>query len=252
MNIIIFGNVPLTTWVIEQVIGKEYLNLFGVVCEQFEQGTFAHHGLKYSNSFDYCVANNIRILGFQEAHDLATKFQVLGLSVRYYRLFKKEYFSVFNPGILNFHGGELPRFRGLNIANHVILEGVSKCAGTIHFVDEGIDTGDIVYRIYNEVTVNDTAYDCFVKIQSCLQLAFKKLLNELDQTGSIRSRSQQKYLNDGENTKTYFKKDLDGKRMISLQELDSVEFDRKVRGFLFPGHEKAYIIFKDKKYYISI
>jgi folate-dependent phosphoribosylglycinamide formyltransferase PurN len=46
-------------------------------------------------------------------------------------------------GTLNAHQGPLPRYRGMNVLEWAILEGTSPSV-TVHFVNEGVDTGDIV------------------------------------------------------------------------------------------------------------
>ncbi len=46
-------------------------------------------------------------------------------------------------GTLNAHQGELPRFRGMNVIEWSVFEGAAPTI-TIHFVDPGVDTGDIV------------------------------------------------------------------------------------------------------------
>jgi len=46
-------------------------------------------------------------------------------------------------GTLNAHQGALPRFRGMNVIEWAVLEGHPP-AITVHFVDAGVDTGDII------------------------------------------------------------------------------------------------------------
>lgn len=46
-------------------------------------------------------------------------------------------------GTLNAHQGALPRFRGMNAIEWAVLEG-SPPTVSVHFVDTGVDTGDIV------------------------------------------------------------------------------------------------------------
>jgi folate-dependent phosphoribosylglycinamide formyltransferase PurN len=46
-------------------------------------------------------------------------------------------------GTLNAHQGTLPKYRGMNVIEWAIFEG-SAPAVTVHFVDPGIDTGDII------------------------------------------------------------------------------------------------------------
>jgi methionyl-tRNA formyltransferase len=51
--------------------------------------------------------------------------------------------SVPRIGTLNAHQGALPRFRGMNVIEWAIFEGAAPTI-TVHFVDPGVDTGDIV------------------------------------------------------------------------------------------------------------
>lgn len=46
-------------------------------------------------------------------------------------------------GVLNAHGGPLPRFRGMNAAEWALLHAVAPTV-TVHFMDAGIDTGPIL------------------------------------------------------------------------------------------------------------
>lgn len=46
-------------------------------------------------------------------------------------------------GTLNAHQGALPRFRGMNVIEWALLEGAIPTI-SVHFVDPGVDTGDIV------------------------------------------------------------------------------------------------------------
>lgn len=46
-------------------------------------------------------------------------------------------------GTLNAHQGALPRFRGMNVIEWALLEGAVPTI-SVHFVDPGVDTGDIV------------------------------------------------------------------------------------------------------------
>jgi len=48
-------------------------------------------------------------------------------------------------GTLNAHQGRLPQYRGMNVIEWAIFEGGTPTV-TVHFVDCGVDTGDIVVR----------------------------------------------------------------------------------------------------------
>ena len=63
--------------------------------------------------------------------------------------------SVPRIGTLNAHQGALPRFRGMNVIEWAIFEGATPTI-TVHFVDPGVDTGDIVAEERVPVQPGDT------------------------------------------------------------------------------------------------
>lgn len=71
-------------------------------------------------------------------------------------ILKNEVISIPKLGAINIHPGYLPHNRGLNPNVWPIIENTA--AGvTIHFVDKGIDTGDIINRTKIKVLPTDTA-----------------------------------------------------------------------------------------------
>ena len=59
-------------------------------------------------------------------------------------ILEKDVYSRFKVGILNFHPGDLPAYRGCSAPEWQIFEG-KPVVCTCHLIDEGLDTGDI-YR----------------------------------------------------------------------------------------------------------
>lgn len=45
---------------------------------------------------------------------------------------------------INFHPGPLPEYKGRNLCYHAIMNGERKFGVTVHYMDEGFDTGDII------------------------------------------------------------------------------------------------------------
>jgi folate-dependent phosphoribosylglycinamide formyltransferase PurN len=63
--------------------------------------------------------------------------------------------SLASRGVINVHPGWLPYFRGIDVIRHAIL--AEKCiAITAHYIDEGIDTGNIIGVWALPVTESDT------------------------------------------------------------------------------------------------
>lgn len=249
-KVIIFGNVPLATWVTSRLLEADHVELLGIVCDPYERDHFENHGMKEGSLYSYCIEEKIRILSFEEAFDIAKQQSVLGISVRYHKLFKEEYFSVFTPGIINLHGGELPRYRGANIANYAIIEDAERGGGTLHFISKGIDEGDIVERVIFNVSENETAFSYFQKTLTALQEAFESFLTAIDtsEDNSISRTPQEQFLRKGEVVKTYYKKGLEEFRDIYFNEdLTWDSLYRRARAFYFPGHSGAFLVNGDER-----
>lgn len=60
-------------------------------------------------------------------------------------IFRKKLLSIPNLQILNAHAGKLPEYRNMNNVEWALLN-KDKLIGTIHFVDSGIDTGEILFE----------------------------------------------------------------------------------------------------------
>lgn len=86
--------------------------------------------------------------------------------VAYYpRILKKEEFE--SVPTINFHPGLLPYNRGMYPHIWPIFDG-SPCGVTIHYVNEGIDTGDIIAQREVTVSPTDIASDVERKTQEAI------------------------------------------------------------------------------------
>lgn len=82
----------------------------------------------------------------------------------YMRLLSGHFIREFSMRILNIHPSLLPAFPGLD-AQHQALEHGAKISGcTVHFVDEGLDSGPIIKQAAVAVLDNDTAESLAARI----------------------------------------------------------------------------------------
>ena len=73
----------------------------------------------------------------------------LFVSMSFNQIFRKGILNLPPLGIINCHAGKLPFYRGRNIINWALINGEREFGITVHQVDSGIDTGDIlVQRTY--------------------------------------------------------------------------------------------------------
>lgn len=54
--------------------------------------------------------------------------------------------------MINCHAGKSPLYRGRNILNRALINDEKEFGITVHYVDEGIDTGDIILQRVYEIT----------------------------------------------------------------------------------------------------
>lgn len=75
----------------------------------------------------------------------------------YMHLLRKPFFDHYAGRIVNTHSAPLPEFPGAHPIEDVLAAGVSETAATVHYVDEGIDTGPVLAAERIPVLPGDTA-----------------------------------------------------------------------------------------------
>ena len=116
----------------------------------------------------------------------------IGVSVNWNQLIPLKLLQSFKLGVLNAHAGDLPKFKGNAVPNWAILSGEKKIALTIHFMDEGLDSGRIIEKKYYKLNENTTITEIYEFLEkSCPQL-FVTSLNKISK--GFRGKPQSKNL----------------------------------------------------------
>jgi phosphoribosylglycinamide formyltransferase-1 len=74
----------------------------------------------------------------------------------YMRILSPGFVSRWKGRILNIHPGLLPEFPGLHVQRRALEAGETEAGCTVHFVDEGTDTGPIVLQRRVRILPGDT------------------------------------------------------------------------------------------------
>ena len=74
----------------------------------------------------------------------------------YMRIVQPEFVAAFENKIINIHPALLPSFKGLHGQRQALEYGVKIAGCTVHYVDEGMDTGKIIAQRAVEVKDDDT------------------------------------------------------------------------------------------------
>jgi methionyl-tRNA formyltransferase len=71
------------------------------------------------------------------------------------QIFRKAILAIPPARIINCHAGKLPFYRGRNILNWALINDEKEFGITVHYVDTGIDTGDILAQDCHPITDAD-------------------------------------------------------------------------------------------------
>ena len=82
----------------------------------------------------------------------------------YMRILSPHFIRIYKNKIINIHPALLPSFPGLNAQKQAIEHGVKVSGCTVHFVDEGVDSGPIILQKAVEVGDDDTEESLAEKI----------------------------------------------------------------------------------------
>ncbi|MBW2978195.1 phosphoribosylglycinamide formyltransferase [Candidatus Woesearchaeota archaeon] len=115
--------------------------------------------------------------------------------VGYMRLFSKWFVQKYKNKIINIHPSLLPSFPGMGISVHQnILDYGCKVSGcTIHFVDEGMDTGPIIMQGTVEIEDNETADSLKEKVQALEKRLYPKVIHLFGQ-GKIKVQNRKVFI----------------------------------------------------------
>ncbi|RDE87157.1 methionyl-tRNA formyltransferase [Aggregatibacter kilianii] len=82
-------------------------------------------------------------------------------------------------GCLNVHGSLLPRWRGAAPVQRAIWAGDKQTGVTIMQMDAGLDTGDMLHKVFCDIDLQDTSADLYHKLAEIAPNALIEVLNHL-------------------------------------------------------------------------
>jgi phosphoribosylglycinamide formyltransferase 1 len=97
----------------------------------------------------------------------------------YMHLFRKPFFDYYGGRIVNTHSAPLPEFPGAHPVEDVLAAGVAETAATVHWVDEGIDTGPVIRAEPVPVLPADTVQSLRSRVQEAEHRLLPEVVKEL-------------------------------------------------------------------------
>jgi len=189
----------------------------------------------------------IPLLSWSEARELDDLDLVF--SVLHGEIFKKPMIDKVKYGVINLHPAALPYYRGCNSYAHAIMNGEKEYGITLHYVDEGIDTGPIIDQEWLDILPEDTGKTLYLRTQKVARDVFYRTIPRIILHAfngeRIRAVSQ-----DDSMAKYYPRTSLNDKQAdLSWSYRQLYDF---VRALDFPPFDPAYGMFDGIKYDLSI
>ncbi|MGF1533742.1 MAG: formyltransferase family protein [Bernardetiaceae bacterium] len=105
-------------------------------------------------------------------------------------LVSKELIEHSQKGCINLHYSLLPKFRGVYPVNWAIINGEKETGLTFHFVNQGIDAGDIILQRKLSISLTETAKCLLERLDDLAEQAFRELWDMIKSYQTLPRRPQ--------------------------------------------------------------
>jgi methionyl-tRNA formyltransferase len=172
------GNMSLTC--LKKLAGKGYIPGFAVIHKDYEREKLEEEFYKPMESF--CKENDIQLYSAAKLNELSYEMVSCetGICVGFMEILKKDVLGLPKFGILNLHCGKLPKYRGRAPISRTIINDEPFLTITLHKMDEGVDSGDILCEMEIPVDDEDNARTLYEKASEFSGDLVMKGLNSLD------------------------------------------------------------------------
>ena len=97
----------------------------------------------------------------------------------YMQLLRPSFLSRFPERVVNVHPAPLPAFPGAHPLDDLLASGAEAAAATVHFVDEGVDTGDVIASEPVPVLPGDTVDSLRERVHEAEHRLLPRVVREL-------------------------------------------------------------------------
>tara|TARA_B100000787_G_scaffold169285_1_gene160052 strand:- start:68 stop:898 length:831 start_codon:yes stop_codon:yes gene_type:complete len=169
---------------------------------------------------------NIKSIDIKEAYDIEG---LIFISLHFDKILKTQNFK--SDKLYNIHFSLLPKYKGMHTTAWPIIFGEKETGVTLHKIDNGIDTGDIISQIKFKILPSDNAEKVFLNyIKNGINLFKKNFLDLLN--------NHFKYTKQNINNSTYFSKSSINFKNINI-DLNKTAFEihNQLRAFIFKHYQ---------------
>lgn len=198
MNIILIGR---TNWLLatSKILLEHNHKIVGIITakESSDSHVTSEDLRKYANQIGATYIYSPRLTSYELKDNFDFTNIDIGLSVNYTGIISKEIIELFPLGILNAHGGDLPRYRGNACQAWAIINGEKEIGLCIHKMIGGeLDSGKIISKSYYPLKVESKIGDVYEFFDTEIPRLFNEALNLLSKNKSYFLEEQSKSTKD--------------------------------------------------------
>jgi phosphoribosylglycinamide formyltransferase 1 len=97
----------------------------------------------------------------------------------YMHLLRPSFLERFPERVINVHPALLPQFPGAHAIEDALAAGVQETGASVHYVDEGVDSGAVIMQERVAVEADDTVETLRARIQAVEHKLLPKVVREL-------------------------------------------------------------------------
>lgn len=101
------------------------------------------------------------------------------ICIRYAEILKNSLLTIPNGGVINFHPSLLPKYKGMAPIFQALLHNEKEIGFSLHYIDEGIDTGKIIKRQKIKTEKNESVSHIAIRAHVVAGYELLSILNNL-------------------------------------------------------------------------
>ncbi|MCG1008442.1 methionyl-tRNA formyltransferase [Salinicoccus sp. ID82-1] len=179
---ILIGSVESSKIVLDAMISNEYP-------PEMVFGLDKQYSTNVSGYVDLSVIaekHDIPYMTFKNINDEACVEQIRAISPDYIfvvgisQLIREDIIGSATRGVIGYHPTALPKYRGRAALPWLVILGEQESKSSLFFIDEGMDSGDIIDQETYLIGEHDYAYDVYNASNEALERMLRRVLEKLD------------------------------------------------------------------------
>lgn len=198
MRIAIIGRSELLYNVALQLAEKHDIPLVVTAKETPEYKVTAHDYELFAKKRNAIFINSAKINSPENIEKIKNILPIdIAISINYSGIISKEVIDLFSIGILNAHGGDLPRYRGNACQAWAILNGEDKIGLCVHKMIGGeLDSGNIIARAYLPISINTRVGEAYQWMEETIPHLMLDAVEKLEKNHDSYLEKQSQNTND--------------------------------------------------------